>query len=132
MMRKLILLLLAVCLLPCAATGEEWFCSFIDDAGVSVSLSAQPRRVAVLLSSYAEVWQLAVGTVAVTVGESIERGFAPEGTPLVDAGAGKTIDLELLLAAQPDFVIASADIPAQVDACHLLRSAIARSRVENR
>ena len=52
-----------------------------------------------------------------TVGESVERGFVPEGTPLVDEGAGKTIDLERLLAEKPDLIIGSADIPAQVAAC---------------
>lgn len=93
----------------------ESFYRFTDDSGRSVDLKNQPKNVAVLFSSYAEMWTLAGGEVSVTVGESIERGFAPEGTPLVDAGAGKTIDREALLAAAPDLVIASADIAAQAE-----------------
>ena len=93
----------------------DGFYSFIDDSGRSVNLKNQPEKVAVLFSSYAEMWILAGGEVKITVGESIERGFAPEGTPLVDAGAGKTIDREALLAAEPDLVIASADIAAQAE-----------------
>ncbi|MBO5967032.1 MAG: ABC transporter substrate-binding protein [Clostridia bacterium] len=94
---------------------SDGFYGFIDDSGRSVNLKNQPEKVAVLFSSYAEMWILAGGEVKITVGESIERGFAPKGTPLVDAGAGKTIDREALLAAEPDFVIASADIAAQAE-----------------
>ncbi len=96
-------------------------CTFLDDTGITVTLNKKPQKVAVLFSSYAQIWSLAGGTVSVTVGESVERGFVKDGTDLVDAGAGKTIDHELLIKYQPDFVIGSADISAQVKACELLR-----------
>ncbi len=122
-MKKYISLLLCVltvlALMGCRQTvtecGAEVYYSFTDDSDRSVSLKFRPKKVAVLFSSYAEMWTLAGGEVKITVGESIERGFAPEGTPLVDSGAGKTIDREALLAAEPDFVIASADIAAQAE-----------------
>ena len=57
----------------------------------------------------------------ITVGESVERGFVPEGTLLVDDGAGKTINRELLLSCAPDFVICSADLEEQVQTAALLR-----------
>ena len=107
---------------PQASTSspkQEWSYTFSDSTGQTVTLSHRPRTVAVLFSSYAQIWELAGGSISVTVGESIERGFAGEEALLVDTGAGKTIDLELLLSAQPDFVIGSADIAAQVDACRL-------------
>ncbi len=104
---------------PAAATAY----TFTDSTGAEVTLTEKPQTVAVLFSSYAEIWTLAGGTVAVTVGESVERGFAPETAVLVDAGAGKTIDHELLLAAQPELVIGSADIAAQVKACQTLSAA---------
>lgn len=122
-----------VCLLlicSCGATqplpespSADWSYSFTDSTGTEITLTKQPETVAVLFSSFAEIWSLAGGTVSVTVGESIERGFAPTGTPLVDEGAGKTIDHELLLAARPDLVIGSADIDAQADACRILAEA---------
>ena len=107
---------------PKRETGE-WSCTFTDSTGAEITLVQPPERVAILFSSYAEIWTLAGGTVSVTVGESVERGFVPEGTALVDEGAGKTIDHELLLAAQPDFIIGSADIEAQSDACRIMAEA---------
>lgn len=96
------------------------YASFTDSAGETIVLEEKPERVAVLFSSFTELWQLAGGTVAVTVGESVERGFVPEGTPLVDDGAGKKIDLERLLIEEPDFVICSGDIAAQAETAETL------------
>ena len=127
MRRFVALLLLSVLLSGCAApatvqTGEGYY-TFSDSTGETVILPQKPEKVAVLFSSFAEVWLLSGGRGSVTVGESVDRGFADEAAVLVDAGAGKTVDLERLLAERPDFVIASADIPAQVDACARLREA---------
>lgn len=83
------------------------------------TIAAAPTRVAVLFSSLCEVWQAAGGMVSITVGESVERGLVPEGVPLVDAGAGKQIGTERLLAERPDLVIYSPDIPAQAEAAAL-------------
>ena len=109
--------------LPESSSQTEWSYTFTDSLGQSITLNSRPETVAVLFSSYAQIWELAGGTVSVTVGESVERGFAPEEPILVDSGAGKTIDLELLLCAQPDFIIGSADIAAQADACRLTSQA---------
>lgn len=126
--RCITLLLLAAVLTGCASApvqppGDAVGYAFTDSTGAEVVLPGKPKTVAVLFSSYAQIWTLAGGTVSVTVGESVERGFAPEGTALVDAGAGKTIDHELLLAAKPDFVIGSADIAAQAEACRVAAAA---------
>lgn len=126
-MKKLLVMLLALLLLAGCAPGAQpmdaTYCSFTDSTGAAVTLAEKPQTVAVLFSSYAEVWSLAGGTVDITVGESVERGFAEESAILVDSGAGKTIDTERLIAAQPDLVIGSADIPAQVEACEALAKA---------
>ena len=126
-MTRLLLLLIALTLTftapSCASaplSEAEPFLSFTDDVGATVTLSEKPQRVAVLFSSLADVWVSAGGTVAITVGESVERGFASEDTPLIDAGAGKSINVELLVAAQPDFVICSSDVEKQVQAASLL------------
>lgn len=124
MRHKWIALLLALVCLLGSCRGEEPedipappYCTFVDDAGQEIILQEQPQHVAVLFSSYAEAWTLAGGTVSVTVGESVERGFADAAAVLVDDGAGKSINLEVLIAEQPDLVIASADIAAQAEAC---------------
>lgn len=97
--------------------------SFTDDAGQEITLEERPAKVAVLFSSFADVWKTAGGETAITVGESVERGFAGEDVLLVDQGAGKTIDGELLISYEPDFVICSADIEGQVKTAELLTKA---------
>lgn len=124
--RLLLVLLIAAFLLSllpsCApANTDGSFLSFTDSTGERVDLPARPRRVAVLFSSFAEMWTLAGGEVTISVGESVERGFCNANTLLVDAGAGKTINTELLIAYEPDLVICSADIAAQTAAASLMR-----------
>lgn len=118
-------ILLCFSLASCAPDAEQKteYLRFCDSTGEEVVLYRRPERVAVLFSSFAEMWTLAGGRVFVSVGESVERGFCSPDTPLVDAGAGKTINLELLIAQSPDLVICSADIAAQADAAALLKEA---------
>lgn len=121
----LILTALTLCFCACYADVPEppinkVYYSFEDDLGNDIVLYWKPTQVAVLFSSFAEVWELAGGKTSVTVGESVERGFADHSAVLVDEGAGKTINTESLVAAGPDFVICSADIPAQTEAAELL------------
>lgn len=96
--------------------------SFTDSVGNKIVLYEKPKKTAVLFSSYADIWKLSDGEIAVTVGESVERGIADDTVLLVDGGAGKAIDSELLLSYEPDFVIASADIPSQVNADELMNA----------
>lgn len=96
--------------------------TFTDSTGTEITLNEQPTTVAVLFSSYAEIWTLAGGEVDITVGETIERGFTDDTVLLVDDGAGKTIDNELLVSYKPDFVICSSDIAAQKETAELLQS----------
>lgn len=116
----LLLLLLAGCS-PAVPSTEGY--AFTDDAGILVTIPYQPKKVAVLLSSYAEVWQLAGGEVQITVAESVERGFASADAVLVDSGAGFHIDTEQLIAQNPDFVLCSADLEAQSSCAATLQAA---------
>ena len=134
---KLLCLFLTVFLLASCAPADpdtvKGDYTFTDSAGHEVTLQKSPTRVAILLSSFAEIWTLAGGEIAVTVGESIERGICAEGVTLVDDGAGKSVNTEVLIAASPDLVILSADVPAQVEAAALCREAgipVAEMRVE--
>ena len=71
-------------------------------------------KTACLNSSLADLWQLAGGSVDITVEESVERGFASPGALLVDSASGRNINTELLVAAEPDLVIGSADTASHV------------------
>lgn len=104
-----------------AAEGDV--ISFTDDAGNEFSFAQPPKKTAVLFSSFAEIYVTAGGVVDVTVGESVERGFASEDAVLVDDGAGKVINNELLIAQAPELVIGSADIAAQAESAKLLNAA---------
>ena len=124
MKRFLIILLCLLVLTGCApaqTAGEGY--TFTDDTGAVVILPEKPKTVAVLLSSLADLWITAGGQVDITVGETVERGFAAENVILVDDGAGKTINLEALVAAQPDFVLYSADLSGQLECADTLRAA---------
>ena len=120
LMFLLCLLLLTGCAAPEAA-GEGY--TFTDDTGAEITVPERPETVAVLLSSLADLWITAGGNVDITVGETVDRGFVPDTVILVDAGAGKTIDLESLVAAQPDFVLYSADLAGQLACADTLRAA---------
>ena len=136
---KLLCLLLAGVLLLAACDRHapqdaDTTLSFTDSTGHTVAVGKKPQRVAVLFSSLADVWTSAGGSIAVTVGETVERGIVSAAVTLVDDGAGKTINTELLIAAAPDLVLVSADVPAQTEAAALLREVgipVAELRMES-
>lgn len=97
--------------------------TFTDDTGAEVTVPEKPGTVAVLTSSLADLWITAGGYVDITVGETVERGFVPETVILVDDGAGKTIDLEGLIAAKPDFVLYASDLAGQAECTEAIRTA---------
>ena len=125
-MKRFVLIMLCLLLLtgcapgPVAAGGEY---AFTDGTGFTVCLNRRPGKVAVLTSSLADLWVTAGGRVDITVYEAVERGFAAEDAVLVDDGAGKTVNLELLLASKPDFVLYSCDLSGQLESGELLRAA---------
>ena len=125
-----VLLSVLVCfsLSSCSKQAEEIICtdcfySFTDSLGNEVVLPEKPQRVAVLFSSLCNVWENAGGEAVITVGESVERGFCGEDALLVDSGAGKSINTELLISYKPDLVIYSSDVPAQKQTGELLEKA---------
>ena len=58
-----------------SASGGAYY-SFQDASGEQITLREKPQRVAVLFSSFADVWETAGGRVDITVGESVERGLS--------------------------------------------------------
>ncbi len=124
-MKKVLIILLCLLLLtgcaPADPAGEGY--AFTDDTGTVVAVQEKPETVAVLLSSLADLWVTAGGAVDITVAETVERGFATDSVILVDAGAGKTIDIEGLIAAKPDFVLYSSDLAGQLECADTLRAA---------
>lgn len=103
----------AVLLSACAGTertsASDSAVTFIDDLGRSVTVE-NPQRVAALLGSFAQIWQLSGGQVIATADDAWEDlGLElPEGT--VNLGSTTRLSMETLLASQPDFILATTNV----------------------
>ena len=101
-----------------AEVPEEYV--FTDALGREVTVTSTDN-VAVLLGSFVDVWQLAGGDVSAAVSDAFGNYDLAEGT--VDLGRMLEPNVEALIAAQPDFVIASAGTDAQVELLDTFESA---------
>lgn len=92
----------------CAAGAEEAAetVTFTDDLGRVVTVD-HPQRVAALLGSFAQVWQLAGGQVIATADDAWDDLHLELSEDAVNLGNTKSLNLELLLLSQPDFILAS-------------------------
>lgn len=111
-------LLIAGMVSGCAEKREETSKTdtivFTDALGREVTASKNPKRVATLIGSFADVWQLAGGTVCATA-EDAWDDFGLELEGAANIGGAHSPNLEKLLAASPDFVIASASTSSDVE-----------------
>ncbi|MDD6273856.1 MAG: ABC transporter substrate-binding protein [Clostridiaceae bacterium] len=124
-------LLIAICfllLLPGACTagrqdaGEGETVTFTDALDRTVSVEKNPERVASLLGSFADVWTLAGGTLCAAA-EDAWDDFALELDDAVNIGGAHSPSLELLLSADPDFVLASSSTASNVEMRETLEAA---------
>lgn len=116
------LLTLVLCLTACAPAqppdpdSSQDGHTFTDDLGREVVVDS-PQRVAALTGSFADIWCLAGGEESLVAAAhdtwtSFDLGLSGDVT---DLGGIKEPNLELLLAAQPDLVLASSNTAAQVE-----------------
>lgn len=115
LLSPLLSLLLLLCLLPVSAGLCESLGAAPDAQG--------PQRVVCLYGSFAEAWLLAGGTLCGVTDDAVtERSLTLPGDVQV-IGTTKSPNLELILSLDPDLVILSADIAAQVAAAQTLEEA---------
>ena len=87
--------------------------TFTDDLGREVVVE-NPRKVAALIGSFADVWLLAGGEVTATVNDAWESLKLDLGEDTVNLGSIQEPDVERLIASGPDFVLASVNTEADV------------------
>ncbi len=112
-------ILCALLLVPALAGAES--APLVDDRGVAIA-NQTPQRVVSLYGSYAEAWTQAGGALVGATEDAVsERGMDLGKVQII--GTTKEPNLELVLALDPDLVILSLDIAAQVGAAEVLEAA---------
>ncbi len=126
MKTKLVSLFLILCLLcGCSSrqiSDDAVSGGFVDDLGRPVTVS-KPQRVACLLGSFAQIWQLAGGEVIATADDAWDDLKLKLTDDCINLGNTKELSLELLLSANPDFVLASANTRQNVEWMETLEAA---------
>ena len=128
MKRSLIAVIcLLAMLLPACGTAVEGGAdgdavTFTDALERTVSVKKNPERVAALLGSFADVWTLAGGTLCAAADDAW-GDFGLELDGAVNIGGAHSPSLELLLSANPDFVLASASTASNVEMREALEAA---------
>lgn len=131
-MKRLCLLLVLLLALPACGTAAEpagstepagtidpaagKLISFTDDLGQEFELEP-PQRVAAMIGSFADIWCLAGGkdTLAAAAGDAWTSFDLGLGEDVTDLGAVKEPNLEVLLAAEPDLILASVNTAADLE-----------------
>lgn len=93
---------------------QEQSITFTDDLGREVTIE-NPKRVAALIGSFAEIWQLAGGDVCATADDAWDDMGLELSEDTVNLGQTKSISVEKLFEADPDFIIASSNTRVNVE-----------------
>lgn len=117
-------LVLSACTMPASEEKKLSHAAviFTDDLGREVIVD-QPKRVAALLGSFADVWYLAGGKVVAAADDAWEDFDLELPEDAVNLGMTKELSLEKLFAAEPDFVLASANTQINLEWMETLEAA---------
>lgn len=96
--------------------------TFTDDLGREVTVS-NPERVATMIGSFTDIWMLAGGDIVATANDSWTSFDFNLSEDVVNIGSHVEPDVEKLIAAEPDFIIASANTDADIEMEELLTNA---------
>ena len=103
-------------------SDENWDYVFTDALDRTVVVN-NPKRVAALLGSYADIWYLAGGEVFASADDAWDDFDLPLSSDAVNLGMTKDLSLEKLFEADPDFVLASSNTQGNVEWLETLESA---------
>ena len=96
--------------------------TFKDALDRDIMVSKNPRRVAALIGSFAEVWQLAGGNICASA-EDAWDDFGLTLDNAINIGGAHSPNVERLISSEPDFVIASASTASNVKMLEVLEKA---------
>lgn len=119
-MKKMLSLLLALLLLtgcaPQSAPKDTQGLTFTDDLGREITVN-QPQRVVSLIGSFADIWYLAGGidTLVATTNATWTYYDLPLREDIVNLGGSKALNLEQLIACEPDLILASCGTDRNVE-----------------
>ena len=90
--------------------------TFVDDLGREVTVDT-PERVVCLTSSFADIWHLAGGVeqIIATTDSTWKYFDLPMREDVINLGSSKEINLEQLIACEPDLVLASCGTDRNVE-----------------
>ena len=109
---------------PESAAPDAGPITFTDGLGQEFSMEA-PQRAAVLIGSFADIWCLAGGadTMAATANDAWESYGLELGERTANIGSPMKPNVELVLAEEPDLVIASSLSPSNLELQETFQSA---------
>lgn len=105
-----------------AKSSDENTVSFTDALGRDVTIGKNPKRVAAMLGSFADVWVLSGGSLCAAPRDAVED-FGLEIPDAMILGGAHSPDIEVLLSCEPDFVLASASTSSNTEALSTLTAA---------
>lgn len=100
---------------PPSDSAQPETVTFTDHLDREVTVPQNPQRVAALIGSFAQVWTLAGGEVVATANDAWTSFDLGLDESVVNLGKTTEMSLELLLSADPDFIVASAKTDIDVE-----------------
>ncbi len=138
MLRRIFCILILINLLVISSSCTENHVqgesiTFYDALSREVTVQKNPKRVAALIGSFADVWMLSGGKLCAAAEDAWDDfGLVLDG--VINIGGAHSPSLELLISSNPDFVIASASTASNVemkDALEMMGIAVAYFDVDN-
>lgn len=123
--------LAAVILSAGCSAGENDPSRIVENAGGSVTFTdaldrtvtvSNPRKAAVLLGSFAEIWTLAGGQLAAAPDDAWDDMELSLPENVLNLGKINALSLETLLSADPDFILASASVGIDLEWLDIIES----------
>lgn len=122
----LLIFAMSISLFSCGYTAENnhdgEIITFTDSLGREIKVQKNPERVASLIGSFSDIWMLAGGQLCASA-EDAWDDFGLDLDNAVNIGGAHSPSLELLLSADPDFVIASSSTASNVEMKDTLEAA---------